>query len=1009
MKHFCIVLLSFLCSFSMYAQRAQNMPMSDEYTRKGKDLFEQKKFGEAYRIFSEALTEADKDLSIKKDELALYKTFCAYELRLPDAEGQIKNYLKEYPYTPYGSELHYMAGMLLTENERYKQALKEFDQVNERYLSKRQADDYLFYKAYAQMKEGETAAATQTFKKVMDRKTRYQVAAQFYYAYGLYTMKDYEKALPYFLQLEGNPDYANNVPYYIVQIYYYLNNYDEVVDRATELLKSNNKENQTELHRMLGELYYERQNYGMAAQHLKAYTEKEKKLQRNDLYMLGFSYYQQGQYKEAIQYLTQTTTTEDLMTENAYLHIGNAYVKLGDKNNARLAFSNAVNTNFDAQIHEEAMFNYALTTYESDDTFGESVNAFVNFITQYPNSKHISEAYRLFGDVLLRTNNYKEAYDALLMVNADDQRLTATKHYLLYRMGVMFCNAKRWGEAVQYFNDAIACDETGAYVGDCLYWRAECFYKSGQYALAEADLKVLFGRSDINQNPNKALAYYLAGYACFAQHKYKDAIPYFLSYTAIEKDKMKEMHSDALNRIGDCYFQGRDFGPAENYYARVIGIGRQGADYAYFQRANIMGLLKKYDDKILLEEKLVKQYPKSDYADDALYEMARAYQMKEEYPSAIDSYNRLLASYPHSNLARVTAVEIGMTYANMGQQENAITAYKKVISNYPGSEESYTALQGIESAYIALNQISEYLAYTKTLGTVITVPSENKEDSLTYVAAELQYTQGNLKAAIIGMEGYIQNYCPVGRYCTMAWYYLADSQYQLDNKKEALKAYDALTKMANNQYTEEAYTKCAELAYDLQMYDSARVYFSQLQTVAGKIELVHAARIGVMRCDNKLERYQDVITQANEIVKDGQTNEEMQKEARYTRAKAYMALEQPMLATADLTYLSSQTNDEMGAEAKYLLALLYFDQGDLDTAESEIMDFASKNTPHQYWLAKSFILLADIYMKRGDDFQAKQYLLSLSNNYKGNDDVDDLIKERLALIAERESERVVTE
>lgn len=55
MKHFCIVLLSFLCSFSMYAQRAQNMPMSDEYTRKGKDLFEQKKFGEAYRILTSSL------------------------------------------------------------------------------------------------------------------------------------------------------------------------------------------------------------------------------------------------------------------------------------------------------------------------------------------------------------------------------------------------------------------------------------------------------------------------------------------------------------------------------------------------------------------------------------------------------------------------------------------------------------------------------------------------------------------------------------------------------------------------------------------------------------------------------------------------------------------------------------------------------------------------------------------------------------------------------------------
>lgn len=55
-----------------------------------------------------------------------------------------------------------------------------------------------------------------------------------------------------------------------------------------------------------------------------------------------------------------------------------------------------------------------------------------------------------------------------------------------------------------------------------------------------------------------------------------------------------------------------------------------------------------------------------------------------------------------------------------------------------------------------------------------------------------------------------------------------------------------------------------------------------------------------------------------------------------------------------------------------------------------------KGTPHQYWMARSMILLSDTYMAKGDEFQAKQYLESLKNNYKGDEtDIQQMINERL--------------
>ena len=48
-------------------------------------------------------------------------------------------------------------------------------------------------------------------------------------------------------------------------------------------------------------------------------------------------------------------------------------------------------------------------------------------------------------------------------------------------------------------------------------------------------------------------------------------------------------------------------------------------------------------------------------------------------------------------------------------------------------------------------------------------------------------------------------------------------------------------------------------------------------------------------------------------------------------------------------------------------------------------------------MARSFIVLADVYARRGDTFKARQYLLSLQNNYTADDD----IKERVAVRLEK--------
>ena len=103
-------------------------------------------------------------------------------------------------------------------------------------------------------------------------------------------------------------------------------------------------------------------------------------------------------------------------------------------------------------------------------------------------------------------------------------------------------------------------------------------------------------------------------------------------------------------------------------------------------------------------------------------------------------------------------------------------------------------------------------------------------------------------------------------------------------------------------------------------------------------------------------------------------------------------------ALLDLQPLAQNVVTNQGAQAQYLVAEAYFNLGDIDEAEQQIISFTQQKTQQQYWLAKALILLSDIYRLRGDDFQAQQYLLSLQNNYKQDDDILSVVADKLAQI-----------
>ncbi len=156
---------------------------------------------------------------------------------------------------------------------------------------------------------------------------------------------------------------------------------------------------------------------------------------------------------------------------------------------------------------------------------------------------------------------------------------------------------------------------------------------------------------------------------------------------------------------------------------------------------------------------------------------------------------------------------------------------------------------------------------------------------------------------------------------------------------------------------------------------------------------------GELRSSYQLGDAQKTISAANKISNADNIPEELLREAIFMRAKANYSLNNFNEALADFRRTAIEVASEEGAESKYRVADLLYRQDKLTEAEQVITEFIDQNTPHQYWMARVFLLLADISIKKGDTLQARGTLLGLKDYYTIDDDgILDEVRSRLDVL-----------
>ena len=973
-----------------------------------KELFFEKQYSVSYDYFQRVLQTPQLEADVKA-EAEYYIAANSYYLKRSDALDVLETYLEKYPYTPMRSKVYYMVGRLYYDKKNYSETLKKYGQVRQKQLDKSDVEDYLFSMGYSQLMLKQYPAASKTFKSIKEYGHPYTKDAEYYYAYSEFCQKNYKPSLESFINIDESSKYYEAAQFHSLQIYDQIGYRSEAVKLGKELLSKYPKSKyKTEAYRILGENSYHQQNWDDVIIYLSKYANSEEKIQRSDMYMLGIAYYMKQKYSNAIGSLGRVTTEQDSLSQNAYIFIGHSYLKLNQPSNARMAFQNCSQQSFDKKLQEEALYNYALATYESKAPFGETIKAFEKFIEKYPKSSHSDDILERMADAYISDKNYAEALKSISKISNLTPKLIQAKEQALFQMGVSEFQKNNFAEAQNWFTQSIDLYTKNSFSSQAYLWRGECYYRTNEPEKAQQDIKTFLEtpqRKTANQLYN---AYYTMGYINFEAKKYNTSLPYFIKYTEIENAPRTRQYPDVTNRIGDCYFNQRNFEKAKEYYSKTPSTSPV-ADYAMYQNAFILGLQKKYDQKIKTLTTLATKYPNGDYADDAYYEIGRTYVVQEKNNEAINAYRKLQKQHPQSILTRKASLEIGMLYSIMGQNNNAIQSYKYVVEQYPTSEETRVALESLKNLYIEENRVDEYLAYRETMsGSTISTMAHSEEDSISFLAAEKVFARGEYEKAITSLNNYIYKYCEnQSSNCISAQYYLAESYYNLKKYDKALLYYDKLTSLEGNTYYESALLRASGISYDMKNFNAAKDYFEMLLTAASNSENRAIARLGVLRCSYFTDQYQSTIYIANEIINDVSSDVNTIREARYNRAKAYIAINETSNAVSDLKELSTDISYETGAESKYLLAQYYFDNNDRNKAEKLINEFIEEGTSHQYWVARCLLLYSDIYLAKGDLFSAKQFLLSIQENYNADDDIQTLTTERINIITEKEQEGII--
>jgi tetratricopeptide (TPR) repeat protein len=161
--------------------------------------------------------------------------------------------------------------------------------------------------------------------------------------------------------------------------------------------------------------------------------------------------------------------------------------------------------------------------------------------------------------------------------------------------------------------------------------------------------------------------------------------------------------------------------------------------------------------------------------------------------------------------------------------------------------------------------------------------------------------------------------------------------------------------------------------------------YERLEEAASLKNTYLTALTGQMHCHYLLENFDKATVTAEKVLASEMTETEPEAEANFILAKSSLANGNQDKALNAFNRTCVLIQDARAAESQYSIAWISYDRKAYQEAEKQTFELINRYASFDYWVARGFILLSDIYVGMGNTFQAKQTLQSIIDNYTGED------------------------
>lgn len=956
------------------------------------ELYNKREFQGARLIFRELeKTSSEENL---KAEASYYDAMAAVKLEEHDAEKRMMRFVELYPESPKTNSAFNEVAHFYFQNGRYSTAGQWYKKVDVNRLSSADAEKFYFNRGYVAFRAGDKERAQRDFNRVRSS-SKYSSQAKYYLGYLAYEGEDYKKARELFEEVDVEDQVDKNVSYFQSNISFKSGEFKKAISQAEEQLAKSNRRETSELNKIIGESYFNLEQYDKAIPYLEKYEGKNRRWSNTDFYQLGYAYYQQQDYEKAVSQFNKIIDGRDGVAQNAYYHLAESYIHLDKKQQALNAFKNASEMNFSEEIKEDAALNYAKLSYEIGNNYKSIPEVLTHFLEDYPHTSARAEIQALLVDSYITSKNYKKALELMEHSHSFDNPEVYQK--VAFYRGLELFEEEDYKGAKEAFEKALSKTPSEKIKARSTFWKAESDYNLENFSAAINSYRDFRNSSAAKNTEEYKNLDYNFGYAYFNQQKYADAAKHFKAY--VEKSTIDaRQNNDAFVRLGDSYFAQSNYWQAMEEYNKAINQKGMDNDYAFYQKAISYGFVDRNQRKIEELNAFLNKYSKSIYKDDALYELGNTYSAENQNDEALLAYERILKEVKGSQYASRAIMKQGLIYYNTGRNEQALAKFKTLASDYPNTEEANQAVTSARNIYVDIGKVDQYADWVKTLD-YVSVSDSDIEDA-SFESAENQLIDGNEKAAIKGFQQYLNKF-PNGSKALRAHFQLARLLYKHDKYKEAEPHYQYVIDQSRNEFTEQSLSNLSRIYLEDEKYAKALPILQRLEKEAGLQQNISFAQSNLMKAFYESKDYEQTVKYAEKVLNNDKTTDRAKSDAQIFIARSAMKTGDENKAKEAYAQLKKSASGVLGAEAQYYDAYFKRKSGNFSASNESVQVLARDYSGFREYSVKGLLLMGKNFYNLDDSFQATYILQNVIDNFK---EFPEVVSE-----AEKELERIKTE